>query len=68
MVSQPACLYFIANIADQIAELLIGQPRHIHSLRDIVKVLEAQHVLFKLHAEVGDDIAFREMAVRQCVS
>ena len=47
--------YHVGNIADQIAELLIGQPRHFHALRDVVKVLKAQSALLKLHADVGDD-------------
>ena len=28
--------HHVGDIADQIAELLIGQPRHFHVLRDIV--------------------------------
>ena len=51
--------HHICDIADQIAELLIGQPRHFHTLRDVVKVLEAKPVLLKLHSDVGDN------AVRQ---
>ena len=42
----------IGDIANQIAELLIGQPRHFHALRDAVKVLEAKPVLLKLHSDV----------------
>ena len=53
------CNNHIGDIADQIAELLIGQPRHFHTLRDIVKALKTQTVLFKLHADVGNN------AVRQ---
>ena len=51
--------HHVGDIADQIAELLIGQPRHFHTLQDVVKVLEAKPVLLKFHADVGDD------AVRQ---
>jgi hypothetical protein len=51
--------YHIGDIADEIAELLIGQPRNLHALRDIVKVLEAKPVLLKLHSDVRDN------AVRQ---
>ena len=28
--------HHVGDIADQIAELLIGQPRHFHALRDVV--------------------------------
>ncbi len=49
------CNHHVGDITDQIAELLIGQPRHFHTLRDVVKVLEAQSVLLKFHADVGDD-------------
>ena len=37
--------HHVGDIADQIAELLIGQPRHFHALWDVVKVLEAQSCL-----------------------
>ena len=47
--------YHVGDIADQIAELLIGQPRHFYALRDIVKVLETKPVLLKLHSYVGDN-------------
>ena len=53
------CNHHVGDITDQIAELLIGQPRHFHTLRDVVKVLEAKPVLLKLHSDVGDN------AVRQ---
>ena len=47
--------HHVGDIADQIAELLIGQPRHFYALRDIVKVLETKPVLLKLHSYVGDN-------------
>ena len=47
--------YHVGNISDQIAELLISQPRHFHTLRDVVKVLEAKPVLLELHSDVGDN-------------
>ena len=43
--------HHVSDITDQIAELLIGQPRHFHALRDAVKVLEAKPVLLKLHSD-----------------
>ena len=49
------CNHHVGDIADQIAELLIGQPRHFHALWDVVKVLKAQPTLLKLHADVGDN-------------
>ena len=30
------CNHHVGDIADQIAELLIGQPRHLRALRDVV--------------------------------
>ena len=53
------CHNHVGDIADQIAELLIGQPRHFHTLRDVVKLLKSEPVLLKLHSDVGDN------AVRQ---
>ena len=53
------CNHHVGDITDQIAELLIGQPRHFHTMRDVIKVLEAKPVLLKLHSDVGDN------AVRQ---
>ena len=39
----------------RIAKLLIGQPRHFRTLRDVVKALEAKPVLLKFHSEVGNN-------------
>lgn len=47
--------YYVGDIADQIAELLIGQPRYFHALRDVAKVLETNPVLLKLHSDIWDN-------------
>ena len=60
------CNHHIGDIADQIAELLIGQPRHFHALRDIVKVLESKPILLKLHSDVGDN-AVRQTPQREII-
>lgn len=47
--------HHIGDIADQIAELLIGQPQYFNTLRDVVKVLKAKPVLLKLHTDIGNN-------------